>query len=80
MAKHWAAQLIKAPHASVADRVRAMFVQAFAREPQEAELQRWTAALSDLAAPNSDDLMKDKAAWSQLAHAFFIAPEFIYFR
>jgi len=80
MAKHWAVQLITTGHASVEERVRAMFAQAFGRAPQAAELKRWTAALSDLAAPNGGDLMKDEAAWSQLAHAFFITPEFIYHR
>jgi hypothetical protein len=80
MAHHWAAQLTKAEHASAEARVRAMFVQAFGRGPQEAELKRWISALSDLAAPNGGDLMKDEAAWSQLAHAFFNTQEFIYYR
>lgn len=80
MAKHWAAQLIKAPHTSAEDRVRAMFVRAFGREPLEDELKRWTAAIHDLAAPQSVELMKDEAAWAQLAHAFFNTKEFIYYR
>lgn len=80
LARHWAGQLIKAPHASAEDRVRAMFVQAFGRGPGEAELKRWTAALPELRAPDGDELMEDEVAWSQLAHAFFNAKEFIYYR
>lgn len=79
MAKHWAVQLLQTPHASAEDRVRAMFVRAFAREPQNAELKRWTAALHDLA-PTSGDLMQDETAWSQLAHAFFNTKEFLFYR
>ena len=80
MAKQWAAQLIKAPHTSAEDRVRAMFVQAFGRETQETELKRWTTALHDFAEPNAGDLMKDEAAWAQLAHALFNTSEFLFYR
>ena len=57
-----------------------MFVAAFARAPTEAEVKRWTTAARDFATPGTADLMKDEAAWSQLAHAFFNAKEFIYYR
>ncbi len=80
MAKHWAAQLLKTPSATPEERVRAMFVAAFAREPLPAETQRWTAALADFATPACSDLMQDEAAWAQLAHAIFNTKEFIYFR
>lgn len=80
MAKHWAAQLIKTPNASPEERVRAMFVRAFGREPQEGELKRWTAAWHDFAASTGGELMNDEAAWAQLAHALFNTKEFIYFR
>jgi len=80
MARQWAAQLIKASHTTAEDRVRAMFVQAFGRETQEKELKSWTSALHDLAAPSGGDLMKDEAAWAQLAHALFNTSEFLFYR
>jgi hypothetical protein len=80
MAKHWAAQLLKTTHATPEERVRAMFVAAFTREPLPAETQRWTAALADFATPACSDPMRDEAAWAQLAHAFFNTKEFIYYR
>jgi hypothetical protein len=80
MAKHWAGQLLETTSATPDERVRAMFVQAFAREPLPSETQRWTAALADFATPGSSDAMHDEAAWAQLAHAFFNTKEFIYYR
>ncbi len=80
MARHWAAQLIQEPHASVEARVRAMFVRAVGREPSQIELARWHAALSDFATPGGGDLMKDGAAWAQIAHSIFNTKEFINYR
>jgi hypothetical protein len=80
MAKHWAAQLLKTTAASPEERLRAMFVQAYAREPLPIETQRWTAALADFATPGCNELMQDEAAWAQLAHAIFNTKEFIYYR
>jgi hypothetical protein len=80
MAKHWAAKLLQAPHAKPEDRVRAMFVQAFGREPQDDELSRWSAAARDFATPNGGALMQDEAAWAQLAHALFNTTEFLFYR
>ena len=80
MAKHWAAGLIKSEHASVEERVKVMFVQAFGREPQPEELKRWSQAARDFVSSESADLMHDEAAWTQLAHALFNAKEFIYYR
>jgi hypothetical protein len=80
MAKHWAAKLLQAPHTTPEDRVRAMFVQAFGREPQDDELSRWTAAARDFATPNGGALMQDEAAWAQLAHALFNTTEFLFYR
>jgi hypothetical protein len=78
MAKQWAAQLLQTPQPTAEDRVRAMFIQAFAREPQDDELPRWTAALRDFATPNGGELMQDEAAWAQLAHALFNTTEFLF--
>jgi hypothetical protein len=80
MAKHWAAKLLQAPHSTPEDRVRAMFVQAFGREPQDDELSRWSAAAHDFATPNGGALMQDEAAWAQLAHALFNTTEFLFYR
>jgi hypothetical protein len=73
MAKHWAGELTKQKASNSEERIRIMFVRAFARQPGEAELNRWLSALNDLGGDTPD-------AWEQLAHAFFNAKEFIYFR
>ena len=77
LAKHWATQLVKAPHATPEERVTAMFLEAFARAPQPGELQQWTAAARDF---STTDLLHDEAAWTQLAHAIFNTQEFIHYR
>jgi hypothetical protein len=79
MAKRWAARLLKEPHNTPEERVRAMFIDAFARTPQPAETERWTAALADFATPEHGT-MQDEAAWAQLAHAIFNTKEFLYYR
>ena len=78
LAKHWATQLVKAPHATPEERVTAMFIAAFARAPQPGELQQWKAAAQDFA--TTPDLLHDEAAWTQLAHAIFNTQEFIHYR
>ncbi len=80
MAKQWAAQLVNSPHTSAEDRVRAMFVQALGREPQNDEQQRWTAAVRDFTTSDGRKLMHDQAAWTELAHAFFNTTEFLFYR
>ena len=78
LAKHWATKLLKEPHASVEERISAMFARAFARPPQLAELQQCTTATRDFA--TTPDLLHDEAAWTQLAHALFNTQEFIHYR
>ena len=80
MASYWGKQLVTLPHAKQEERIRHMFLTAFVREPSEAELKRWTAALADLRTPGSPDLLKDETAWAQLGHAMFNAKEFLYYR
>jgi len=80
MAKHWAVRLLKEPHANADDRIRAMFLSAFGREPGESERRRWLNALDDFATADVVDRMKDENAWQRLAHAFFNTKEFIYYR
>jgi hypothetical protein len=57
-----------------------MFVQAFARRPEEQELRNWTAAARSLALPEGGALLEDAEAWTQLAHAFFNTTEFLFYR
>jgi hypothetical protein len=78
LAKHWATQLLKAPHTTTEARISAMFIAAFARAPQPGELQQWKAAAQDFA--TTPDLLHDEAAWTQLAHAIFNTQEFIHYR
>ena len=78
LAGHWAARLVKKPHATHAERIAAMFVHAFARMPRPSELEQWTSAFRDFA--SSTDTLNDEAAWTQLAHAIFNTQEFIHYR
>ena len=80
MALHWSRRLLKAPHANPEERVAAMFDAAFGRAATDAESKRWTSAVRDMATAGQTDLMRDEGAWAQLAHAFFNAKEFLYYR
>jgi hypothetical protein len=77
-AQAWADQLMQDGSVTPAERVGSMFVHALGRKPDEAELARWTAAVSDLSA--SGDVISDRKAWAELAHAMFNAKEFVYYR
>lgn len=72
MAKAWAEKLVKS-ESSEEGVIRLMFHQAYARQPSDAELQRWQSALQSFGGDTP-------AAWESLAHAFFNAKEFIYYR
>jgi hypothetical protein len=78
LADHWAERLMKDGAGNREERVRGMFLQALGRPPSDRELQRWTAAVDSFA--QSEDSMKDKNAWAELAHALFNTKEFIYYR
>ena len=78
LAKHWATQLLKTPHATPEERIGAMFRRAYSRTPQPPELEIWSAAVRDFT--TSADMMKDEAAWAQLAHTIFNTQEFIHYR
>ncbi len=82
MSKQWATRVVQNSDATAVDRVRLMFERAFGRTPREPEVQRWIAAVRDFSKPNVTDaeLLKDEGAWQQLAHAFFNAKEFLYYR
>ncbi|MDG1893303.1 MAG: PSD1 and planctomycete cytochrome C domain-containing protein [Fuerstiella sp.] len=78
LADQWATQLIEDGSVAIEQRVRRMFLHALGRPPSNHEVKRWAAAVSDFA--QSNDLITDKAAWSELAHALFNTKEFIYYR
>jgi hypothetical protein len=78
MADLWAARLVADNSASLEQRVRGMFLHALARPASDHEVERWTLAVSDFA--QSDELITDKTAWAELAHALFNTKEFIYYR
>ena len=80
MAQYWAGQLVKVPHATPQERVRALFAATFAREPSLQELGRWTAAALEFHGPGQPDILLDQTAWAQLCHAFFNTKEFLYYR
>lgn len=80
LARIWSVRLIEESHASVNDRITAMFVQALGREPTSIELDRWSTALYDLCGEGGARVMSDQTAWRRLAHLFFNAKEFIYYR
>jgi hypothetical protein len=80
MARHWAGRLLQTRQTTPEERVEAMFVQAFARRPDEQELRNWTAAARSLALPEGGALLEDMEAWTQLAHSFFNTTEFLFYR
>jgi hypothetical protein len=64
-----------------------MFRRAFGRNPEPAELARWSTLAHDLArvhygdltpSPASGDVMNSLDVWRDLAHTMFNAKEFIY--
>ncbi len=77
-AELWGEQLVNDQSATVAQRVRGMFIQALGRTPDEQELKNWTNAVTGFSA--SGDTMSDRQAWTELAHTMFNTKEFIYYR
>ncbi|MCY2932595.1 MAG: PSD1 and planctomycete cytochrome C domain-containing protein [Planctomycetota bacterium] len=78
LAQHWATRLTKDLQTTPEDRIQGMFIDAFGREPQAAELKRWAAAVRSFA--TTGEIMQDQAAWAQLAHTLFNTQEFIHYR
>jgi hypothetical protein len=77
-AQTWADHLVQDNSTTPAERIESMFLRALGRTPDDAELARWTAAVSDLAV--SGDVISDRNAWAELAHAMFNSKEFVYYR
>jgi hypothetical protein len=78
MADRWAEHLIHNGRKQPEQRIKAMFVTAFGRRPNEQELASWLAAVRNFA--TEADLMSDRDAWSLVAHAIFNTKEVIYFQ
>jgi hypothetical protein len=69
----WGARMAADASRSPAERVRAMYLTAFCRPPEEAEEQAALAFLNDSAAGPGDP-----RSWSELAHVLFNVKEFIF--
>ncbi len=78
LAERWGERLVTDGANTPEERVRHMFVRALGREPANAELKRWTNAVTSFS--QSDDVLHDKSAWAELAHAMFNTKEFIYYK
>jgi hypothetical protein len=55
-----------------------MFLTAFARKPNAAELSRWSEAVREFSV--DENLMSDRNAWAELAHVMMNSKEFLYYR
>ncbi|MBV6500678.1 MAG: hypothetical protein CJBNEKGG_03163 [Prosthecobacter sp.] len=73
MAKAWTERLVKEKPLNTQELLRLMFKCAFGRQPNVTEAKRWMAALHDFGGDTPE-------SWERLAHAFFNAKEFIYYR
>jgi hypothetical protein len=83
LAEHWAHRLAQDPDlADAPTRIRAMFLQALARPPTAAELERSQRFVAWAAEPDSPTPAGQSAAaaapWADLAHALFNLKEFIF--
>ena len=80
-AELWAENLLRQPHQSTRERIRSMFLRAWGRTPHEQELALWSHAVvafaDDSPTPN---LLLNRHAWTQVAHAMFNTKELIYYR
>ena len=77
-AELWAEHLMQDASESADERIHAMFLRALGRPPSPDESRRWAVAVGEFS--QSHDVMKDVAAWAELAHALFNVKEFIYYR
>ena len=77
----WAGQLLAGGDNSVGDRLRAMFQTSLGRMPTDEEKDRFGRAvlqLADLHHVASADVLKSRAVWKDIAHAFLTTSEFLY--
>lgn len=78
VAKRWAADVLREKDPT--NRVRSMFLRAFAREVSETELQQCLALVPSASGPTAPDPETEKRAWADLAHVLLNAKEFSYVR
>lgn len=78
LAEYWGEHVVNDDSGSCKHRVQRMFVRALGRWPDEGEVKRWTNAVQRMA--QTENVMTDQQAWSELAHLFFNTKEFIYYR
>jgi hypothetical protein len=80
-AEFWAAGLIERTSDTPAVRLDHMIRAALGRGLSDAETERWTAAVNDLAVLHqiaADDIVTSKVLWKEMAHSIFNLKEFIY--
>ena len=82
MADRWAGRILADARSQPAERMTAMFREAFGREPDSDELVLWLDAAAAFAPPYASpaELMSDRSAWAAVAHALFNSKEFIHHR
>ncbi|MBN8625533.1 MAG: PSD1 domain-containing protein [Planctomycetes bacterium] len=83
LAQYWAKAQIERPTANIDERIRRMYVEAFAREPESEELAAAGAFVADLLQThkvNEKDALSNVLVWQDFAHAMFNMKEFIYVR
>ncbi len=81
MAKHWSEQLIKDGATTPDQRIRKMFLTAFARPPKTEETARLVKLVersAKLRNVSVDQLLDSQPSWQDAAHAMFNLKEFIY--
>jgi mono/diheme cytochrome c family protein/cytochrome c553 len=83
LAQYWATAQIERPTTDFSERIRRMYVEAFAREPDDNELAAAQAFVADLLKThkvNEKDTLSNVRVWQDFAHALFNMKEFIYVR
>ncbi|MFN0199087.1 MAG: DUF1553 domain-containing protein [Planctomycetaceae bacterium] len=81
MAKHWSEHLVKDGATTPDQRVRNMFMTAFARPPKTEEAARLIKLVersAELRSVSTDQLLDSQLSWQDAAHAMFNLKEFIY--
>lgn len=78
-AQAWAERIVSAPGLNDnAQRIRAMYLEAFAREPREAELLDAAAFLRDQMQYHSETSDHSPQSWADFAHVLFNLKEFVF--
>jgi mono/diheme cytochrome c family protein/cytochrome c553 len=83
LAQYWAKAQIERPTADINERIRRMYLEAFAREPGSEELAAAEAFVADLLKTHKvaeKDALSNVRVWQDFAHALFNMKEFIYVR